>query len=60
MVKVLIGLLLVSGCASSGSLRTWERMGPDDVECPDKINGQKVIKVCSNAAHLLICNCALV
>lgn len=59
MYKVLILLVLLGGC-SGGSLRNWERLGPDYVECPKYIHGQKVIKVCEKAAHLLVCSCAIV
>ena len=46
----------LSGCETT-TQSYWHQQGPDEVQCPDRMAGFKVMKVCRQYGPHLICKC---
>jgi len=55
---ILVALFL-SGCSHQRTSTYWDQYTPDKVDCPDRMQGFKVMKVCRQHGIYLICECAV-
>ena len=51
-----ITLFLLTGCETTAQTY-WDQLGPDQVHCPDRSAGYKIIKMCRQYGPHLICKC---
>lgn len=49
-------MILLSGCKTT-SESYWDHLGPDQVNCPDRAGGFKIVKMCRQYGPHLICKC---
>jgi len=54
----LIPLFLLTGCQTTAHTY-WDQLGPDQVSCPERSAGFKVMKVCRQYGPHLICKCVV-